>query len=537
VLPFNSIVAPERYLGDWSALDGIGSIRYDFRLFSGKPDRTAGLMVSGPAGTMFWFQPTNVGLSGWQTVTAPIREADWQIQWGAWKDILTNVTELRLFPDYYDSWAEVTGIDNITLVPDRGEDHWDTRFSAHGAPQGVRAIVTRGNEVFVGGQFTHIGTVPARNLARWNGTNWSEIGGGVNGVVNGLAVGAGNLYVGGYFNEAGDVAVNGIAKWDGTNWTAMGYLYPNAIAATDTDVYASHGTSGGPFGPYILRWDGTNWVALGGGFYGGFCIEVSEPVQAIAANGKDVYIGGGFTAFGNATNLAKWDGTNWSGVDGGVHLASFVTCYPVQAITFQDGFLYVGGQFDRIGNLTTTNANIARWDGTNWFTFNGGVGDVNGRVNAIAASGSDVYVGGRFGRAAGGVAATNVARWNGAQWSPLGGGVSDEFPSVEALALSSTGDLFVGGTFTRAGRYACTNLAIWSRNIPQPTLGISRTDTQYVLTWPADFSNFALQQSSDPSGPWSLVAQNPVLLNNRWTLVHDFESGPQYFRLTRPPAF
>jgi hypothetical protein len=532
--PFSSLIAPAQYLGNWSALDGVGFFRYDFRLFSGTPDRTAGLLVSGPGGSMFWRQPLHVGLNGWQTVSAPICEANWEISTGVWNNILNNVTEVRLAPDYFDHFAEITGVDNITILPDRGDDHWDTRFSAHGLPWGVRAVVSRGNEVFVGGGFTHIGNVPARNLARWDGRNWSEVGGGVNGVVNCLAVGGGNLYVGGQLNEAGGVEVFGAAKWDGTNWTALGYLSPNAMAATDTEVYASNGTSGGPFGPYIMRWNGTNWEALGGGFYGGFCIEVSEPVQAIAASGKDVYIGGGFTAFGNVTNLAKWDGTNWSAVGGGVHLAAgFGACYPVQTLTFHDGFLYVGGQFNRLGDVNVTNANIARWDGTNWFAFHGGVGDVNGQVNAIAVSGANVYVAGRFTHAAGGVAAANIARWNGARWLPLGGGIDGEYPSVATLATDTNGDLFVGGSFTTAGGYACTNLAIWSRIVAQPTLEISRTDTQYVLTWPGDFSNFILEQSLEISGPWSLIPENAALLENRWTLTKTFESGSRYFRLAR----
>lgn len=117
---------------------------------------------------------------------------------------------------------------------------------------------------------------------------------------------------------------------------------------------------------------------------------------------------------------------------------------------------------------------------------------------------------------------------------PLGSGIdTEDYPFVQALSLSADGDLYVGGNFTEAGGYACTNLAIWRRAIPQPTLQITRTGTQYVLTWPGDFSNFALQQTDQISGSWSPVLETPILLDNRWTLTKDFQTGSKYFRLAR----
>src|SRR5712692_9836969 len=43
-------------------------------------------------------------------------------------------------------------------------------------------------------------------------------------------------------------------------------------------------------------------------------------------------------------------------------------------------------------------------------------------IEAIAVSGSNLYVGGIFDSVAG-VGATNIALWNGATWSPLGQGI------------------------------------------------------------------------------------------------------------------
>ena len=119
--PYTSMAAPATFLGDWSSLDGIGSLGYDFRLFSGTPDSTAGIMVTGGFGTsgsMFWRQPVTAGPLGWETVTAPLNQSAWEIQDGTWGAILSSVTEVRIFPDYFDHFGEVTGVDNIALVPE-----------------------------------------------------------------------------------------------------------------------------------------------------------------------------------------------------------------------------------------------------------------------------------------------------------------------------------------------------------------------------------------------------------------------------------
>jgi hypothetical protein len=60
-------------------------------------------------------------------------------------------------------------------------------------------------------QFTNAGGVPASNIARWNGSNWSALGSGVSVTPNGApapvqalaADGLGHLFVGGNFYQAG----------------------------------------------------------------------------------------------------------------------------------------------------------------------------------------------------------------------------------------------------------------------------------------------------------------------------------------------
>src|SRR5204863_8884839 len=55
----------------------------------------------------------------------------------------------------------------------------------------------------LGGEFSSVGDVPAAGLAAWNGTSYAQLGGGVKGIVNGLAVFEGDLVAAGDFTVAG----------------------------------------------------------------------------------------------------------------------------------------------------------------------------------------------------------------------------------------------------------------------------------------------------------------------------------------------
>ena len=45
--------------------------------------------------------------------------------------------------------------------------------------------------------------MPAKYIAKWNGTAWSALGTGVNGFVYALAVAGTDVYAGGFFTTAG----------------------------------------------------------------------------------------------------------------------------------------------------------------------------------------------------------------------------------------------------------------------------------------------------------------------------------------------
>lgn len=267
-----------------------------------------------------------------------------------------------------------------------------------------------GMNLYAGGVFT----VPSRGIARWNGSAWLGVGGGVlNGSgfegVSALAVydaGSGpGLYVGGYFSQVGSTQASNIARWNGTTWSALG-------SGLDGFVYA-----------LAVFDDGT---------------------------GPALYASGVFTHAGGlpVNGIAKWNGASWSALGSGAGGGAF------SMVVFDDGSgpaLYSGSGPE----------GISRWDGSSWTSVGGGL---NGSVAALAVfddgRGRALYAGGNFTQASG-VQTLHVARWDGTPWSPLGSGLSSD---VTAFTVHDPGNgpaLVVGGKFLGAGATAFRVVVAW----------------------------------------------------------------------------
>ena len=102
-------------------------------------------------------------------------------------------------------------------------------FGGAGANATVRAMIRYevssgggiGEQLYVGGEFTTIDGVAVNGIARWEGTSWQSVAGGVSGTgfqmgVHALAVfddGTGSaLYAAGRFQFAGATPADGIAR-------------------------------------------------------------------------------------------------------------------------------------------------------------------------------------------------------------------------------------------------------------------------------------------------------------------------------------
>ncbi len=330
--------------------------------------------------------------------------------------------------------------------------------------ESVRALAISGSTLYAGGDFMMAGSVRAENIAQWDGSTWSAIGPGlngtpvpgVNGTVSALAVSGGTLYVGGEFTVAGTNAVNSIAQWDGTHWSALasGVSGPQFGA-----VYALAVSGGNLFAAgYFTSAGGvaaTNIARWDGNSWSPLGSGLNYLVLAIAVSGNTLYAGGEFDHAGPipVNYVAQWNGTNWSPLGSGVSASS---SYPyVYALAVSSSMLYAGGSFTTAGGISANH--IAKWDGSNWSTLDSGMPNRSDDVAALAILGNTLYAGGSF-SSAGGVTADSIAQWNGTDWSALGSGLNG---TVDAMVVSD-GTLYVGGTFTTAATNAVNHLAQWT---------------------------------------------------------------------------
>lgn len=308
--------------------------------------------------------------------------------------------------------------------------------SLGGAGDAVRALAVTNGTLYAGGNFTNSGPLAVTNIAYWNGTSWLALGGGVDSFVLTMALKGSDLYVGGFFSKAGSTTANGLARWDGSNWFALGTgvsggsLNTMAVFGNLLCIGGNFTTVNGVSASRFAVWNGSVWAAAGPG--------LSASGVRIYPTGTNVYVGGNFLLAGGklAVSIASWDGTTWSALTPATKVNG-LSGTAVRALASDGTNLYAGGAFTFAGSVAATN--IGRFDGTNWHALGSGV---NNTVNAIAVLGTDVYAAGSF-TLAGGVVATHIARWDGTNWFAVGGGIAG---TVSALGVRGT-DLFVGGNF------------------------------------------------------------------------------------------
>jgi len=349
----------------------------------------------------------------------------------------------------------------------------------HTLPPDVQALAVfddgTGPAVYAGGTFTTAGGAPASYLAKWDGTQWREVGRGVNARVTGLAVyddGSGPaLYVAGDFTSVqtreawtgADVSIpaNHVAKWTGSSWSevAGGHVFSGYYMTLRLDVLADVSGSGlylwEESGPAIRRLEGGAWLEVGpagafgqsqvtsatvGGIpflfanlspYGVWQrvgttwtrivaddLSVRTIVGFADASGSFLYASGTFGTLSQAypEGLRRWDGVTWSeplGDGGSVHVVSGLEAEPVLLRT----------------------SPFSHWDGSVWVDYPV-ASDTEGSVTSIALLGDEptpsvLFTGLTL---AGGVAlGGGIGRWDGTQVSSATQGLPGGTKVVQAF--------------------------------------------------------------------------------------------------------
>src|SRR5258705_11738376 len=89
---------------------------------------------------------------------------------------------------------------------------WDSVGTGITGSSTVNTMIEYNGRLYAAGAFTSTGGVQAKKIARWNGSSWDSVGGGLSSDVYALAVYNGELYAGGQFLMAGGNTVHYIAK-------------------------------------------------------------------------------------------------------------------------------------------------------------------------------------------------------------------------------------------------------------------------------------------------------------------------------------
>jgi hypothetical protein len=189
---------------------------------------------------------------------------------------------------------------------------------------------------------------------------------------------------------------------------------------------------------------------------------------------------------------------------------------PVNAIAVSGSDVYVGGSFTTTGS--TSAFRIAKWDGSAWSALGSGLNDVVYAI-AVAPNGTDVYVGGAF-TLAGGISAVRIAKWDGSAWSALGTGAAGD---VLAIAVDGS-EVYAGGAFTSAGGIAALRIAKWDGGA-WSALGTGLSDNVYaVAAYEGDVIVGGAFTSAGGAGALYIAGWN----GSSWSSISNSVSAPVY---------
>ncbi|HAS81706.1 MAG TPA: hypothetical protein DCS43_03265, partial [Verrucomicrobia bacterium] len=226
----------------------------------------------------------------------------------------------------------------------------------------VEALAYDGINLYAGGDFINSGSSNIYYLAKWNGSAWSQVGGGMGGVVKSLVYTNGNLYVGGRFNRAGTNFFPYVAMWNGSVWTNFGEGpngEVNKLLVLGTNIYA-----GGEFSEA----DGMPANNIAKWAYGAFETPGVEPREGSCTGGYQVVIIG--------TNMMDAADAVPAVTLCGVPVASVVSYSPTQIVV-------VAAATTRglLGDVQVTSATYGESVRSNAFTYLGANVDLYGKFN------------------------------------------------------------------------------------------------------------------------------------------------------------
>jgi hypothetical protein len=202
----------------------------------------------------------------------------------------------------------------------------------------VQGLLDFNGDIIARGQFTTVSGLPARGIARWNGSQWLPMG--TNFSAASLAVYQDQLYAIGQFVQSASSTSRDFARWDGTTWIALNIgdapdgrlmTYRNQIIAVG---YKS-----------LFAWSGTSWSTISS--------PVSGVIESATIFGGRL-IAGGYNIGAPGVSLAQWAGSEWRTFGPSVSFRLSSPGYIFAVAVFGDALL-IGGDFDHVGSAEAYN--------------------------------------------------------------------------------------------------------------------------------------------------------------------------------------
>jgi hypothetical protein len=367
--------------------------------------------------------------------------------------------------------------------------------------------------------------------------------------------------------------INGrLFKYDGTTAVVVGEGFRGNADSTDSDYTVtatfellSYDSGNGPelwIGGYfvgtdsfqsngIMRWDGTALLPANGKELLG-----QDPTQSAGAsapstvndslvfdpdgNGplpESLYVAGTFeTADGGvARHVAKYDGSSWSEVGGGIFGLLYdsltnptMTGYVNSLRIFDDGTgptIYASAVVSNQETVSPydiiTTYGVYKLDlGTDtWVQLGDGFNQIINDMGVYNdGSGDALYAIGRF-STVGGVGARGFAKWTGTQWEEVGGGfntfINGGVVQMEVVDLGGGEEIYLIGSLNEAGGTTVNRIAAWNgTSFRDAGAGLSMFPDQSVVAQTKNGPMFAVSRKGSEGGRISVWNQSNQLWEN-----------------------
>ena len=359
------------------------------------------------------------------------------------------------------------------------------------------------SEIYVGGDFQHVGSVETPYIAQWDGSQWQAVtpdrGFRPSGPVYTILVNGDRIYAGGTFGLRylpEPTQQQPFPTWE--NWgdiSGGGAVYTMVFHSDGVFVGGDFDKIGGVTAHKIAKreangeWrqiahppsDSCNGILSTGGH-----------VSALVNKDGIVYLGGQFHKVGAEAygwqgcrapaeyGLAKTNGSYSYGywIAGTPRKSDLRKGSDIYTFAYYGNDMVVGGRFDNVKCWYEDGYYDGWWPDSSWCSASGSASNLaifankewqvpgylkaNAPVRTLQVVGNQLYIGGDFTRVGGSTAAEHVAYYDsfpggGGAWHALDGGVNG---SVRAL-VHSGGHTYIGGTFTLAGDDAAFRFAHW----------------------------------------------------------------------------